>query len=442
MNRLILSALVLILGCPALWGQGSPRNSSASRSGAEVATTPITIGKAITFRSKILSDIVSMNLYVPDSFDISSADHTYPVIFVSGEHGRQFFAVMAGIAKHLGDRERIPEALVVSLNDMGDTPDVYTHGMWGRDLLPGAEDPDRSLRHIEEEVIPFLEENYRANDYRMIVGVSGSSLFPIYSFTRAPGLFRSHILIAAADMIGMGYEPDKTFLDAFEKSLIESPSRRAKLYVGAAEDDVVKRDDYRANLDQVAKRLKRFDGMDVRVEVVAKSDHYGVFIKSMLSALDQNFPKERWSSRYRDIVSQPGDALANIDRFYEDFSKEVGFRVLPRADRWNNVNSLRFMTRHLIELERTSEAVAVARRRIEYRPHSSASFAGLADALEANGQLADAIKAQEEALTLAKKNEQTEIFYLAERLAELKKALAPEVSATSPLTLGASAGSP
>ncbi len=387
-----------------------------------VATSPIQIGEEISFRSKILSDEVSMLIHLPSGFEVSSPDHTYPVIFINGGHGYQFFSTVAGVAKHLGDRERIPESIVVSLNDLGDVPEIHTHGMWGRDKIGGGGDPEAAVRHLKEEVFPFLEKHYRANDYRILVGVSGSSLFPIYTFTHAPGLFDSHVLVAAADMVGMGYSEDSTFIDSFEKVMTGPAKHRAKLYVGVADADLEKRPDYVVNLEQLKARLGKLERLDLMVEVVEDADHYTVLIDSMLTALAQNFPPKLWSSRYRDLVAQPGDALANIDRYYRELSAKHGFRILPRADRWNNVNCLSFMTRHLIQEGRPQEALAVAERRIEYQPRAAGSYAGLADALEALGRHGDAVKAQRKAVDLAREAE--DHWQLPHQEERLKKLLA------------------
>lgn len=388
-----------------------------------VKSEPVQIGQQVKFRSKILSDEVSMNIHLPDSFEVSSPDHTYPVIFINGSHGYQFFAAMVGIIKHLGDRERIPESIVVSLNDMGDVPEIHTHGMWGREKIGGSGDPRASLRHLQEEVIPYLERNYRANHYRIIVGVSGSCLFPIYTFTHAPGLFDSHILVAAADMVGMGYDSDSTFIDTFEKVLSETPTRKAKLYVGVADSDVEKRPDYQVNMENLKARLGGLKQLDLKVEVVPDADHYAVLLEAMLSALGQNFPPKLWSSRYRDLVAQPGDALENIDRYYRQLSQEYGFTILPRAERWNNVNSLAFMIRHLIREDRAKEAITIAQRRIEYRPQVAGSYAGLADAYEADGRLAAAVKAQKKAVKLAKASDDSyDLALQEERLNSLMEA--------------------
>ena len=384
-----------------------------------IEAVPSPLGSRVTLHSQILDADVTMNLYVPESFGVSSAEHTYPVIFIQGEHGEQFFHALVGMVKHLGDRERVPESIVVSLNDIGAIPDVYTNGMWPAERIPGFGAPDQDVRHLRDEVIPFLESTYRANAYRMIVGVSGSGLFPIYAFTHAPELFRSYVLIAAADMVGMGYRPGESFVDAFDERLAADSTRSVSLYLGVADADLDGRPDYRANLDAMA-RLKRHEQLDLEVEVFADEDHYAVFLPAMLAAFDQSFPYEKWSARYRDLVAQPGDALDNIDRYYQELSREYGFAILPRADRWNNVNSLRFLIRHLIRLERTGEAVRVAERRAQYRPGTLEALQGLVDAYEADGRVAAAIEAQEKAVERARTVGVGDVEDLEARLLSLK----------------------
>ena len=420
-----MRSLLWTLCCLLLCAAPAVGDEPSAQPGLDLVTTdPVVIGQKLTLRSQILDDTVTMDIAVPDSFEVSSSAHTYPVIFVHGWHGEQFFKSVAGLVKHLADRERMPESLVVSLNDIGDIPKIYTHGMWsGRETLGGEGDPEASARHLRDEVFPYLTETYRANDHRMIIGVSGSSLFPIYTLTEAPDLFDSYVLVAAADTLGMGHDADSTFIDAFEASLEADPKRRVHLFVGTAEYDLDGEPEYQKNLDDLNRQLGRFEHLNLVEEVFPRSDHYAVLMKVMLAVVEQNYPPERWSARYRDLVAQPGDALANIDRYYQELSEHYGFTILPRADRWNNVNCLRFMIRHLIREERPKEAIAVARRRIEYRPTQADSHKGLADALAADGQHDAAVEAQEKAIALARQaGDEESLESLQERLDELKAA--------------------
>lgn len=400
--------------------------ANASTTGI-VKSEPITLGSKLSFHSEVLNRDVTMKLWVPSSFQVSSADHTYPVVFVHGEHGNRFFETLVGLVKLLGSRERMPESIVVSLNSIGDIPDVFTNGMWGAEKLERTGDPDRSVQHLRQEVFPFLEREYRANQYRIIIGVSGSSLFPIYTFTHAPDLFRGHVLVAAADMIGMGYSPGTSFTDSFVASLEKTPARKAKLFVATADQDLQGNEAYRANLDEIRQRLMPHQGIDVRTEIIANTDHYEVFIKAVLSGFDQHFPMSAWSAQYRDLAAQPGHVLANLDRYYQELSVHYGFKILPRANCWNSPNCLRSLMRHMIELERPQEALAVAQRRVQYRPRDAGAYGGLADAHHANNNLSAAVVAQRQALELATNTDASTSARFEQRLVELEALAASTV---------------
>ena len=425
MERLgiVLCVVAIWCGTASAWAEDGSKSAEEERPGGVARSEPLPLGERVSFYSAIYQDEVSMQIWVPESFAMSSPEHTYPVIFVSGSHGREFFHTLTGLVKHLGSRERMPESIVVSLNEMGSVPTIHTHGMWRAQTIGGSGDPEPDVRHLREEVIPFLERTYRANHRRMIVGVSGSSLFPIYTKTAAPDLFDTYVLIAAADMFGMGYTADSTFLDTFEEHLAENPQQTAKLYVGLGEADLEGRPDYRANLDELTGRFAEGNRLDVKVDIFSRTDHYEAFLDGMQAALDWVYPYERWSARYRDLVAQPGDALENIDRYYRQLSDDYGFEILPRADRWNNVNCLRFMTRHLIQLERHVEAVRVAERRILYQPGTLGSLVGLVDAYEANGQINDAVAALKNAMERARTDGNGSVEGLGERLTALEKRL-------------------
>lgn len=404
-----------------VWAADEPKSVGGERPVGVAGSEPLPLGERISFYSAIYQDEVTMQVWVPEDFGISSPEHTYPVIFLNGSHGREFFHTVTGLVQHLASRERMPESIVVSLNEMGSVPEIHTHGMWRAEILGGQGDPEPDIRHLREEVIPYLERTYRANHRRMIVGVSGSTLFPIYTLTSAPDLFDTYILIAAADMLGMGYTADSTFLDAFETYVADNPKQSTRLYVGIGDSDLENRPDYRPNLDELTRRFGDDSRLKVKVDVFPRTDHYEAVLDSMQSALDWVYPYERWSARYRDLVAQPGDALENLDAYYRQLSEDYGFEILPRADRWNSVNCLRFMVRHLIRLERPEEAVRVAERRARYQPGTLGSLLGLVDAYEANGQLEAAVDALKNAIDRARAEGDASVESLSERLTALRE---------------------
>ncbi|GAB5522471.1 MAG: hypothetical protein Roseis2KO_03430 [Roseivirga sp.] len=370
-----------------------------------LSSRPLEFGQRITFRSEILDQTRIMNIHIPESFYEDSDDHVYPVLFIDGPHGDQFFSTVSGIVRHLSSVTRMPETIVISFHDdLIYAPYVYSNGMWNsREQLDFGDDPERFERHLREELFPYLKEQFRAADYRMIMGVSGSSLFTLHSFAKMPDLFDAHMLFAAADMVGMGYEKGKTFTDAFVSRMERDSQSKGQLYLSVAGDDVLREsnvESYKKNLEALETGLQPYssENFKFKIEVVPDEGHYDYILKGLLSALEMIFPKKNWSPKFRDLIKEPGDALDNIDAFHDKLTAHYGFAVLPKADRWNSVNSLRFIGSKLLSDGRVKEAVRVFERRVAYQPRSVAAWNSLAEALKADGQTARA----EEALKKAK----------------------------------------
>ncbi|NQZ90491.1 MAG: hypothetical protein HRT54_23245 [Colwellia sp.] len=391
------------------------------------SSKPITYAQQITFHSKLLGKSQVMNVYLPENFEQSSSYHTYPVIFISDYHGTRFFHTLTGIVKHLSDVNRMPNSIVVSLNDTH-APEIYVNGMWSgletNGVWAGIEkfdkygQPDLYIRHLEEEVFPFLKENYRANNHRTIIGVSGSAIFPLNTFVKHPQIFNNYLFMASSDMIGMGLKKGHTFIEVMAESLSKGLGRREFLYFADADSDF----NYRHappqqgleklnNLKKLKDELAVYKNEDFTfaIETITNESHYGAFLKTMRSAFEHMYPEKLWATEMRDLIKQPGDAMVNIDNFYHALSAKYGYEILPEA------NSLSIATRLLRE-GRPKEATSVAQRWSLYQPKSLAALFIWAQALEKSTLYKQALKKYQQLILLAKEQESG-------RLAEFKLAM-------------------
>jgi len=403
-----------------------PANKASLQAPEVEKMTELSYASKILFKSKILAETVPMNVYLPNSFYESSAQHTYPVIFVNGAHGDRFFLTLSGVVKHLGDLERMPESIIVSLNWSGHFPKLFTNGMWGgsRETIDGYGNPDKYVSHLKRELFPFLNKHYRASDYRMIIGVSSSAIFPLYSFTHAPELFDAHIILAAMDMIGMGYKKGESMISSITSSMVNRPKKPTAMYFALADDDLSQLE-YKANVLQLETNLKPFvnDQFKFEVNVISNEHHYAAFTKTILGAMEMIFPADVWAPKYRELIAKPGDAMLNIDKFFDNLSKQYGFRVLPKANRWNSVNCLRFVAGKLLRDGRVDESLTVANRWIQYRPDSAPAYGQLGEILEKQGKLKAALDAKQRAFDIAKKNNHWALEEYQEKLTNLKNKL-------------------
>ncbi len=389
----------------AVFCYGALSSSPAkSVSVADVERKDIVYAQQLTFSSKILAEQTQMLLYLPDSFNNSSPEQTYPVIFINGMHGEQFFHSLTGVVKHLSQMERMPESIVVSLNFSGHYPEVQTNDMWPRATIEQYGDPERYLQHLEEELFPYLKQHYRANEHRTIIGISGSALFPLYSMTHKIELFDAYLFFAAADMIGMQFKDQSIILDGMVQALTRAKHGNRFLYMGLADHDIALASDqpYRNNLASLQERLKPLasDRLKFQVDIIGNERHYDAFIKAMLSAFDLMYPESLWGPKYRQLIAQPGDALGNVDAFYQQLSKTYGVRFLPRAERWNSPNSLQALAARLRREGRLEESIRIAKRWREYRPKSPMAYYELAQSYQASQQPEKALRAMQKAVAL------------------------------------------
>src|SRR5690606_9845154 len=198
-------------------------------------SSPLSCAQQDAIHSKILGERRKFNIHLPESFYKASDEHTYPVLILLED---EFFYMVSGVVKHLSSVERMPETIVVSILDMSYMPTVYTNGstFWPTEQL-SDENPDPFTRHLKDELFPYLKANYRANNFRMIMGLSPTSIYAFHTFVKEPELFNAHIAIAAGDMLGMGYEEGERFIDLLSNEVKSFPHKKRYLYVTSSDSD-------------------------------------------------------------------------------------------------------------------------------------------------------------------------------------------------------------
>lgn len=357
----------------------------------------------LTVQSLILGQERHMNISLPVTYEESSPEHTYPVLFLLED---EFFVMVSGVVKHLSSMERMPETIVVSLQDEVPVPELFTNGsdFWPRDWvqLPFGENTDLMTRHLEEELMPYLKSHFRANGFNMVMGLSGTAMYALHTYLHSPALFDAHIALAAGDVLGMGYKQGERFIELFEEDARQYPDRRRILYVSSADSDAAAAPMIQSNLEALEEKLAPFRSGNFRFisKLYPKEGHYDMALPALADALELIFPKEMWFARYRDIIEKPGNAMENIDDHFSQLSERYGFKILPRAERWNSVNSLSWIGRDLLRNGKPEEAVEVLERWATYRPGSVAAVKELAKAYEANGDPARALRTIEKAFHL------------------------------------------
>ena len=151
---------------------------------AQAEGIDVVIGQSLNLTSKILNREVNVLIYVPDDYNASSTN--YAVLY---DLNSFFFAYDSGAVELLARTSDVPNMIVVGVPSLerGYVPTPFED----REENPlGA---DLSIKFLKEELIPFVEKNYRTNTFRILYGHSVGGLFTMYTLFNYPDLFTAYV---------------------------------------------------------------------------------------------------------------------------------------------------------------------------------------------------------------------------------------------------------
>lgn len=147
------------------------------------------VGKYRILNSKILDQDRMLYVKLPDGYEESK--ESYPVLFQLYSHFQSAYYLPAVRTTNLMHRNgESPGVIVVG---------VKNHEFRYRDLLPvnhhqATSEIDNFLHFFEEELVPFIDQNYRTNGYKILAGPQAGAAFGIYSLAKKPTLFNAYFL--------------------------------------------------------------------------------------------------------------------------------------------------------------------------------------------------------------------------------------------------------
>lgn len=151
---------------------------------AQAEGTDVVIGKSLKLTSKILNRELTVLICVPDGYNASSTQ--YPVLY---DLGSFYFTYDCGTVEILARTSDIPNMIVVGVPPLqnGYVPTPFED----REENPAG--ADLSIKFLREELIPFVEKNYRINAFRILYGHSVGGLFTMYTLFNYPDLFSAYV---------------------------------------------------------------------------------------------------------------------------------------------------------------------------------------------------------------------------------------------------------
>lgn len=369
-----------LAGCGAGQAPASPAPAIAPARAAigapdSPAAGEIVIGERVGLHSEILGEDRVLLVYRPAT---AAADTVYPVVYLLD--GEAHFHHVTGLVQFLAQQGLMPPAIVVGLANIDRTRDFTPTR---QEQFPTSGGADRFLSFLERELVPAIEARYPTARYRVLVGHSLGGLLAVHALNRKPDLFDAYIGISPS----LAWASELMQRQA-EALLAARPDLDRVLYtaVGNEPGEMMETNrSFAAMLRAKAPRTLRW-----RFEEMAAEDHGSIVHRAVYRGLELVFGD--WAP------PATVDSLAALEQHYKGLSARYRMPVkVPE-------NLLNLFGYRLLAAGRRDEAVAAFRRNVELHPDSANVHDSLAEALEASGDLAGAVRSYETAVKNAALN--------------------------------------
>jgi len=164
-----------------------------------IQTEPLTIGESLEFKSQILKEKRTLNVYLPHGYSPDSVK-TYPVIYLLDGSMDEDFLHVAGLVQFgsFSWINMIPESIVVGIGNMDRKKDFTypSNNKLDKEDLPTSGASDNFIQFIQKEVQPLIDKTYRTNNTRTIIGQSLGGLLATEILFKLPDLFDHYIIVS------------------------------------------------------------------------------------------------------------------------------------------------------------------------------------------------------------------------------------------------------
>lgn len=397
--------------------------------GNDEAPAAITIGEKHQIQSKVLEEPRTLLVHLPEQY-AEKGNARFPVIYVLD--GESHFTYALGIVERLArSASAIPPHIVVGIPNQGRSRI--------RDFrLAGPKGADDFVRFLATDAIPFVDKSYRTHPARTLVGHSSAGLFAIYAMAHAPELFTSYI-VSSPWLPGN----EDVIADELTSLFDQSAEDSEFLYLSVGEHESELTNPFRTLTDQL--RAKAGDRVDWHAKTLSGEGHMTTPAPTLHNAL-----LTRYEGYNLDFDAQPVvDGHNAVKAYYRDFSNRLGYEVqIPDGVIWNLVSHRMLageftQAKKILDLgekslpepmlhnngyyalreDQPDKAVAIFRQYVRDYPERPNAYDSLGDALEASGQLDEALAAVKKACELASEQDDSQLAVYQGHRAMLQEAI-------------------
>ena len=346
-----------------------------SSSYSQSITSNILLGQTITFDSKILEETRDIFVSLPDRYETS--DESFPVLYVLD--GETKFYIASAIADFLTNSGNMPNVIVVGIPNTNRNRDFTPMKNAEIQNTSGAVNFNKFL---SDEVMTYINENYRTVDYKILFGHSLTGMSSIYTLFTNPDLFDAYISASPYLMSEEEYTIDRA-----DEIIQEKSNFKEQLYISIGDEP-----DYFNSLDRLTELLTNNEtGLKWDYVKYPNEDHGSIPIRTIVDGLGFIFSDWRLTNE----VAMLG--LDAVKAHYHNRLEKYGFSTKITEATLNVIGY------RLLQNEEYYKSIEVFKYNVELYPKSANVYDSLGDAFDAQGKGKKALKNYKKAVSIGEK---------------------------------------
>ena len=342
----------------------------SSFSFGQIEKNDIVLGKRISIDSKVLNETRDAYIYLPEGYGQSVEN--YPVMYVLD--GRANFTISTAISNFLTNNQKIPQMIVVGIPNVARNRD-FTPTMSNQMNNSGG--ADNFIKFLDQELIKYIDTEYRTQDYKILFGHSLCGMFSVYTLFAYPDMFNAFIAASPYLM----YEDDFVIQKA-KDMLITNTIFTNQLYMSIGNEP-----NYFKSLDKFKLLLKKNKtGINWILQNYEDEDHASIPFRTISDGL--RFIFSDWPLT-NDIAMKGVDV---IKAHFRNRQEKYGFTTqLTEA-------TLNIIGYQLLQANENEKAIEVFKYNVELYPNSANVYDSLGDGYDKTGKKKKALKNYKQAV--------------------------------------------
>ncbi len=393
-------------------------------SNAQNNTFLYSVGVADSLFSKTLNESRDIYIQVPESYH-NDLTKQYPVVYVLD--GEVFLPTVSNVFNFYSGGF-MPEMVIVGIsNAKHRTRDLTPSKIITKYGMPFNEENGEApnfLKFIKDELIPYVESNYRVTDYRTLIGHSYGGLFAMYSLVNDPDIFDNYLCVDPS----LDWDNQKLLKqtkdvlskqDFSKKSLYVSLSGQLHMQNPEITINNVMQDttDFtifsRSNLmlSDIVKDNKQ-SGLTFKWQFYPNDLHGTIPLPSIKDGLLSTFEWFQWENtdKINDPETSKDELLRIVQHREEKLFNHFGYSVSPYPEELLNMSG--YMNLDMQQPEKSKMYFELA---LKYFPKSANAYDSMADYYESQNDTQNAL------VFVTKAYELSGSDYHKKRMEDLKK---------------------